>query len=453
MINDMGMMFSQMIGTMAVILLVAMFLGMSDVSLKWSARAEEKKWRIPVALGLLGGIFGIYGNISGFDVNGAVISVRDIGPMFAGFTGGPVGGLIAGLIAGLHRLTMGGITAQACIVATCCIGLICGAVSIKWQTYLKKPVVALLFSALMEAFHLGVVLLMVKPFETALDIVSQIAIPFIIVNAFGFMMMISIITHIENKRKEDREKNRLQTELEVANVIQHSLLPLINEDYPGCKEIELSAYMEAAKEVGGDFYDAFYVDSTHLALLIGDVSGKGVPAALFMAVAKITLQNCIRDIPKLSDAVAAANYALCARNEAEMFVTIWVGVLDLTDGTLNFVSAGHNPPVLFRDHKADFMQFKNDFVLAGMENMRYTEHNIRLKKDDVVYLYTDGVTEAEDKEHMLFGNERLLSCFDKKSESSPDEIVMSVKASINSFIDGNSQFDDMTMLCFKWVKA
>ena len=171
-----------------------------------------------------------------------------------------------------------------------------------------------------------------------------------------------------------------------------------------------------------------------------------------MATSKITLQNCIRDIPKLSEAVETANNALYARNEAEMFVTLWVGVLDLTDGTFTFVSAGHNPPVLLHDGKAGFLKFKNGFVLAGMEGMKYKEHSVRLAEGDIVYLYTDGVTEAEDNEHRLFGEERLLNCFEDKSESNATEIIGNVKEAIKGFINGNSQFDDMTMLCFKWKK-
>ncbi len=448
MIDDMGMKFIHMIGAMSVILLISGFVGFNNISFK-SDVTEKKKWLIPVVVGAIGGIFGIYGNITGFELDGAVISVRDIGPMFAGYIGGPLGGLIAGLIAGIHRLIMGGITAQACIIATCCIGLICGAVSIKWHSFIEKPYFALLFGALMEALHLGIVLLMVKPFETALDIVGKIAAPFITINSIGFMMLVLIISYIRKKRKDELEMSRLQTELEVAKVIQNSLLPLLNEDYPGCKGIELSASMEAAKEVGGDFYDVFYVDPEHLAFVIGDVSGKGIPAALFMSLSKITLQNCIRDIPKLSDAVATANNALCARNEADMFVTVWVGILDLTNGKLSFVSAGHNPPVLLRNEKPGFLDFKNGFVLAGIEGMTYKEHSVQLEAGDLLYLYTDGVTEAEDKEHNLFGNERLLCCFENKSGCGPAEIIENVKVSIDSFINGNSRFDDMTMLCFK----
>ena len=449
MIGNMSAMFSKMIGTLAVILIVSAFIGGSDILSKFIK--AEKKWKYAIFFGLLGGVFGIYGNISGFDLNGAVISVRDIGPMLAGFSGGPLGGLIAGIIAGGHRLTMGGITAYACVVATCCIGLICGALSIKWHKLIAKPYFALLLSALMEVFHLSVVLVMVKPFETALGIVKQIAIPFVLVNSLGFAMMIVIITYTEKQRSIAIERSRLKSELEVANVIQHSLLPLINEDYPGVKQLDISGLMEAAKEVGGDFYDVFFVDPTRLAFVIGDVSGKGVPAALFMASSKITLQNCIRDIPSLSDAVATANNALCSRNEAEMFVTLWVGVFDVTDGTLTFVSAGHNPPVWLHNGKAELLKSKNGFVLGGMKDMKYRENVVQLARGDIVYLYTDGVTEAEDEKRNLFGETRLLECFEGKSESGSAEVIDSVKNSVDGFINGNSQFDDMTMLCFKWI--
>ncbi|MBR5721201.1 MAG: PP2C family protein-serine/threonine phosphatase, partial [Clostridia bacterium] len=266
----------------------------------------------------------------------------------------------------------------------------------------------------------------------------------------GCMMMIAIMTYTEKQRALALEKSRLQSELEVANVIQHSLLPTVNEDYPGCRELDVSASMEAAKEVGGDFYDLFFVDSTHIAFVIGDVSGKGVPAALFMATSKITLQNCIRDIPNLSEAIETANNALCARNDAEMFVTLWVGILDLTSGLMTFVSAGHNPPVLLHNGKADFMRIKNGFVLAGMEGMKYKQNSVQLEEGDTVYLYTDGITEAEDAKHNLFGEERLLNCFENKSESSSAQILEDVKNSIDGFINGNSQFDDMTMLCFRF---
>ena len=449
MVSDMSSMFSRMIGTLAVILVIAAYFGSSEIASK-IIKTESSKWKYTLIMGLVGGIFGIYGNISGFDLGGAVISVRDIGPMLSGFTAGPASGLLAGLIAGVHRLTMGGITAKACVVATCCIGVICGFVSGKWRHVVERPRYALVLSVLMEVFHLSMVLLMVRPFATAVDIVRQIAVPFIAVNAVGFVLLIGIMTYTKKQRGLALERNRLQSELAVANVIQHSLLPPINERYPGRRELDVSAFMEAAKEVGGDFYDVFPVGPDRLAFVIGDVSGKGVPAALFMASAKTILQNCIRDIPDLSQAIATANNVLCARNEAEMFVTVWVGILDLVTGELRFVSAGHNPPVLLRENRGELLRCKNGFVLAGMESMKYRENTVQLRRGDSVCLYTDGVTEAEDRSHALFGEDRLLRCFENKSGRPSAEIIGTVKHAIDEFICGNSQFDDMTMLCFRW---
>lgn len=449
-------MFAQMIGTLAVILVVAAFIGGSDIVSKFTM--SNKKWVYSIATGILGGLFGIYGNISGFQLGGARVSVRDIGPMLAGFTGGPVGGIIAGLIAAVHRIFMGfktidapGDTTIACAIATTLIGIICGIISLKKHKKLEKPLFALLISALMEAMHLCIVLIVTKPFEKALETVKQIALPFISINALGFCLMIIIITYMERQRKMTIEKSRLESELEVASVIQQSLLPGISNTYPGRKEVEVDGYMKAAKEVGGDFYDLFFVRPTKIAFVIGDVSGKGVPAALFMASSKIILQNCVRDIKDLAEAVKTANNAICERNEADMFITIWVGVLDLESGELKFVSAGHNAPVLSRDGHGEFLQQKNNFVMAGMKDVDYKEQSIQLEDNDVICLYTDGVTEAEDKDHNLFGDDRLLNCFNN-SINDPTELIGAVRQSINEFIDGNSQFDDITMLCFKWKK-
>ena len=450
MISDLGIIFSRLIGTVAVILVVAAFVRSSQLLSKLDKRGY--KWLYIISVGLLGGIFGIYGNISGFTLNDAVVSVRDMGPMLAGFVSGPIAGLIAGIIAGLHRLTMGGVTMYACIVATCSIGLICGFISMKFRKFITKPYFALLVSALMEIFHLSIVLLMVRPFDTALTIVKSIAIPMIVVNALGFALMIIIMNYIEKQRNLAIERSRLKSELEVANVIQHSLLPTIDDTYPACKALDVSASMQAAKEVGGDFYDVFYVDHSRLAFVIGDVSGKGVPAALFMASAKVILQNCIRDINELPKAIEVANNALCARNKAGMFVTTWIGVLDFTTGKLEYISAGHNPAILVNNNNPEYLRVKNGFVLGGMDGMKYKENVLDLNDGDTIFLYTDGVTEAENKEHSLFGEDRLLEVFKNNRNSNPIDIINNVNNSVETFINGNSQFDDITMLCFKWNK-
>ena len=439
--------FTKMSGTLAVILLVAAYVGSTELLNRMFDKA--KIWKVAVFMGVLGGLFGIYGNLSGVELNGAVISVRDIGPMLSGFVSGPLGGLLAGLIAGIHRLKMGGLTAQACVVATCLIGLICGLLAQFFPKAMKKPIWALLVGATMEGMHLGIVLLMVRPFDTALTIVKQIALPFILVNAVGFSMMITIITYMEKQRSLTIERNLMRSELEIASVIQQSLLPTINEKYPGRSDVDVAASMEAAKVVGGDFYDAFFLDSNRLVFVIGDVSGKGVPAALFMASSKTILQNCIRDIPGLPAAVETANNVLCQRNEAEMFVTAWVGVLDLQTGVLNYISAGHNPPVLLHDGKAEYIKSKNGFVLAGMEGVHYHEHELQLAANDAVFLYTDGVTEATTATEELYGEERLAEAL-ANAPGDVTAILDAVKQSMDAFVQGNDQFDDITMLCFRW---
>ena len=440
--------FSRLIGTLAVILLVAAYAGSTQILDKYIGKQKDLKFII--IIGLLGGLFGIYGNISGFELNGAVISVRDIGPMLAGFLGGPVSGLISGAIAGIHRLTMGGITAVACVVATSIIGVLCGLLSTFFPTALGKPRWILLTGALMEALHLCIVLIMVKPYSVALDIVRQVALPFITVNAVGITLMTGIIHFVEKQHALSIERERIKSELEVANVIQHSLLPSLTSKYPGRPEVSISASMEAAKSVGGDFYDVFFVGADRLAFLIGDVSGKGVPAALFMASAKIILQNCIRDIPSLSDALYTANNSLCEKNDADMFVTLGACILDLNDGTLTYASAGHNPPVLIRNGKAEFIRIKNSFILAGMEEARYKETELRLTEGDTIFLYTDGVTEATTVGKELYGNERLLDCLTRSADAGVHTMLDNVKRSLDDFVQDNEQFDDITMLCFKW---
>ncbi len=456
---DLTAFFSNMIGTLAVILVIAAFIGGSELMARFFG--SGRNWKFALFFGLLGGFFGIYGTMSGLELNGAIISVRDIGPMLAGFTGGPLGGLIAGVIAGVHRFIVGSkasetaqLVTYACIAATVCIGVICGVLSKRFHEKLKKPWWALLTGVLMEIFHLSLVLLIVRPQDNpraGLEIVKAIALPFILVNAVGFTLMIAMIAYIEKQRSIALERSRLKAELDVATVIQRSLLPPITETYPGRAEIGIAASMDPAKAVGGDFYDLFFVSKDRLAFVIADVSGKGIPAALFMATSKTTIQNCVRDYPTLSEAITVANDSLCSNNTAQMFVTAWIGVLDLSTGALTFVCAGHNPPVLISDGTPEYIKRRSGLVLAGMEGVPYREQTLTLKKGDRLFLYTDGVTEAENKAHELFGEERLLTCLQAVCDKKPDEILADVKAAIDAHANGADQFDDITMLCLRYL--
>ena len=454
-VEDLRPYFINMIGTLAVILVIAAFIGGSELMRKYSG--GERNWRNSAIAGVLGGLFGIYGTMTGVTYGDAIISVRDIGPMLAGFTGGPAGGLIAGLIAGVHRFLVGSRASAtavevtyACITATVCIGLMCGLLARRFRQGHVKHWVAFLTGVVMEAFHLSLLLLFVKPFAAAAAIVKAIYLPFILVNAAGFTLLIVMIGYIDRQRTIMIESSRLKTELEVANVIQRSLLPPITEGYPARAELAVAASMDTAKEVGGDFYDAFFVDRDRLAFVIADVSGKGIPAAMFMVSSKTVIQNCVRDYPSLAEAVAEVNSSLCRNNTAEMFVTAWIGVLHLPSGKLTFVNAGHNPPVLVSDGGASFIRKRGGVVLAAMEGVRYRESSLEMKKGDCLFLYTDGVTEAEDRKHELFGEERLRACLEGTAGMAPGEVLSRVKEAVSEHVSGFDQFDDITMLCMRY---
>ncbi len=460
---DLQQVFTNMIGAVAVILVIAAFIGGGRLTAR--LLTGNSRWKYSLVVGALGGVLGIYGTMAGVPLNGAIVSVRDVGPMFAGLTGGPVGGLIAGVIAGTHRLLVGlldpgasvnsKLVTASCVAATLVIGLMCGFLSVKHHEKLKKPWWALLTGVVMETFHLTLLVLIVgiNDFSAGWGIVKAIAIPFILINALGFTLMIAMIAYIEKQRVMSLERSRMQTELEVATTIQRSLLPPVTETYPGRKEIGVAASMDPAKAVGGDFYDVFFVGKDRLAFVVADVSGKGVPAALFMATSKTTIQNCVRDIASLSEAAATANDSLCRNNTAEMFVTAWIGVLDLPTGMLSFINAGHNPPVLVSGGKAAFVKQRSGFILAGMEGMKYREQTLQLKPGDRFFLYTDGVTEAENTAHALFGEERLAACLEREADKTPGEIIAAVKSAIDAHADGADQFDDITMLCIRYDGA
>lgn len=248
------------------------------------------------------------------------------------------------------------------------------------------------------------------------------------------------------------EKERIGAELNVATQIQASMLPCIFPPFPEHEEFDIYANMQPAKEVGGDFYDFFLVDDNHLGLVMADVSDKGVPAALFMVIAKTLIKNHAQNGESPAQVLTAVNSQLCENNDAAMFVTAWVGILDIRDGTLTYSNAGHNPPLLKRNGESSFTYLKSDpgFVLAGLESMKYKQFETTLKKGDILFLYTDGVTEATNKDEELFGEERLKAVLDEYANSEMYSLLPAVKLAMNRFVDGADQFDDITMLGLKY---
>ena len=247
------------------------------------------------------------------------------------------------------------------------------------------------------------------------------------------------------------ETERIAAELSVAHHIQTSMLPNIFPAFPDHDEFDIYASMTPAKEVGGDFYDFFMVDDRHLAVVIADVSGKGVPAALFMVIGKTLIKDHTQQGRDLGEVFTEVNELLCQSNSEGLFITAFEGVLNLDTGDFVYVNAGHDAPYICRkDASYEPLAVKPGFVLAGMEEMKFTEGRITLCEGDKLFLYTDGVTEATNTHNALYGKERLLLVLNKNKQQNPKETLSSVKADIDDFVGETPQFDDITMLCVEY---
>jgi serine phosphatase RsbU (regulator of sigma subunit) len=247
--------------------------------------------------------------------------------------------------------------------------------------------------------------------------------------------------------------SRIDGELAFAKAIQLSSLPSHFPAFPDRVDFDIYASMCPAKEVGGDFYDFFLIDKDKLAIVIADVSGKGIPAALFMMISKTLIKTMVLSNRNLADVFEKANNSLCENNDAGMFVTAFLGVIDLKTGLFSYVNAGHNPPLLKRNGNVfEWLQVKPNFILAGMEKFKYVEQVLQLDNGDVVFLYTDGVTEACNKELEIYSDNRLLTHLNDHAVDSvlhARNIIESVKQSVDSFARDAEQADDITMLCLK----
>ena len=241
---------------------------------------------------------------------------------------------------------------------------------------------------------------------------------------------------------------RIDKELEYAKQIQLSALPT---NFPEVEDYKIFAQMIAAKEVGGDFYDFYKLNDNTVAFLVADVSGKGIPAAMFMMTAKTIINDLAESGMSVNDIFTKANQKLCENNESGMFVTAWMGILDIPTGKLTFANAGHNPPLLKRaDGSFEYLKTRAGFVLAGMEGVRYRVNEITLNAGDRIFLYTDGVTEATNENNELYGEDRLLSFMNKSLELDQTKLLPKLKKDIDKFVGKAPQFDDITMLMFDY---
>ena len=271
----------------------------------------------------------------------------------------------------------------------------------------------------------------------------------IVLSVICVLISVDLKKTIKKINKEHSEKERMGTELNVAAEIQTSMLPCNFPPFPNRKEIDIYALMNPAKDVGGDFYDFYFLDKNNFTVVIADVSGKGIPAALFMVVTKTLIKNC--SLCKTPKAVMeSVNRKLCEGNETAMFVTVFIGFYNIPTGRLVYINAGHNPPLVKkRKGQFEFLMSKPSLILGFMDNAVYDEHEIILEKGDTLLMYTDGVTEAMNKTKEMFSEQRLLDAVNLPENKDSKQLILTLKNHVDNFTDGAEQTDDVTMLALR----
>lgn len=407
------------------------------------------------------GAFSVYGTLSAINVNGAYANIRDLGPAIAGLVGGPLVGLGAGLIGAIHRYFAGGLSQIPCTIATVSIGLAAGLIHRRQRGRFIGVRNAVLFMLIAESLHMALVLVMAKPFADAVTLVKQISIPMLMANSIGIAVFSLIIVNLikEQAMQAERDsilqaKERMESELRVARDIQMSMIPKVFEANPRREEYQLYATLRPAKEVGGDLYDFFLIDENHLFFTIGDVSDKGVPAALFMAMTKTLLKGLAQPSIDPSALLTKVNSGLLEENESLMFVTLLCGILDLRTGEMQLTNAGHNPPMVIRNNgSVEWLKLPAGMVLGVDPDAHYTTVKVSLKPGEMIVTYTDGVTEAMNIEHKVFSDGRLLELVKSSVNDSAKDMVEHIDESVTSFSDGTAQSDDITILAVHYSGA
>ena len=260
------------------------------------------------------------------------------------------------------------------------------------------------------------------------------------------------VLYIDQIKRVTAEKERIGAELDMASRIQGSQLPRLFPPFPDRKEFSLYASMTPAKEVGGDFYDFFMIDNNHIAFVLADVSGKGVPAALLMMVSRVLIKSGLQNGKDPGETLESVNNQLCEGNEADFFVTVWLAVLEISTGKGIAANAGHEHPALRRAGSSYEMQvYKHSPPVGIMKDVSFTQHSFQLNPGDSFFVYTDGVPEATNGKKELYETDRMLEALNRDPDAQPEQILANVSQDITSFVDGAEQFDDITMLCFRYL--
>ncbi|MHB8111719.1 MAG: PP2C family protein-serine/threonine phosphatase [Syntrophorhabdaceae bacterium] len=395
--------------------------------------------------GTYGGIVlstGSIAHVRHLDPAGAIANIRDLGP------------LMAGLIGGAHRYFIGGFLAVPCAMAAIVAGLTGGLIYglRKGSFPLIRHVMLLALG--IEFMHLGLALLIAKPFHDVLAVVKEVSVPMIAANLLGTGIFAFIIRNRINERKTNadkekyrRELERKKFEIEAARSIQQTFLPEFTPRLPG---FDIAAFNLPALEVGGDFYDFIPIAQDKWGIVIADVSGKGFPAALFMALSRTCVRANAMGKTTASEAICMANSLIAQDAKSGMFVTLFYAVLDLQNKQLHYVNAGHNPPVLCKGSGGDIVLLgARGIALGVLDEINLQEVDLDLSHNDVVVFYTDGITEAINGKEEQFGQERLIKLIAQNNSLPAQELIDRIKGAVTDFARGQAQFDDLTLVVLK----
>jgi sigma-B regulation protein RsbU (phosphoserine phosphatase) len=399
------------------------------------------------------GAVSVYGSVMGVSLEGAVINVRDLGPLVGGLASGPLVGIGAGLMGAAFRMTQGGFTALSCSLATILAGLSGGLIFMLRKGRFPGLDAAVSFAALFELFHMALTLAICRPFYSALEVVEAAVVPMVLANGTGMLIFAYIISNLIHERETRSERDRYQrelerkkAELEVAAEIQRSFLP---ERIPTRPGVELAATTIPAMEVGGDFYDFIPGPDGKLGLVVADVAGKGVPAALFMALSRtIVRANAAHHLEEKA-VLHDANAMIAADASSGMFVTLFYGILD-GSRTLSYANAGHLPPLLLRSGEVECSALQvTGIAMGAVDDAEYGQQETALSSGDILVIYTDGVTEAINLNKEEYGLSRLCEAVRGSSHLSAQGIMGRILEDISRFSGGEAQSDDITVVVLK----
>lgn len=415
---------------------------------------QKPSWKSILVLIIAFGLISIFGTISGIPVGGgALANIRDMGPLIGGLIGGPIIGIGAGLVSGIHRYYYGGFTALSCSISAVISGLLGGTIYLLNRKKFIGIAGTVGFAVIAAGIDLVMALFIAKPADLALSVVEEIALPMTVANALGALIFSYIIVNTLHEQKVTKERNdyrseldRKQAELNIAKDIQTSFLPEKMPEIPG---VDLAAFSLPANEVGGDFYDFIPLGDKRIGLVIADVSGKSVPAALFMALSREVVRTNARWTQDARTIVSRANNIIAEDSRSGMFVTLFFAILDMDQYSMTYVNAGHNPPIVLGQSGQISTLTSNGIALGALEDADYEEKALKLEPGMTIVFYTDGVTDAENTAGLRFGEDRLRTAMGQYRGLAAGEAAEKIKSDVLAFFEGASQFDDITVMVLK----